>query len=288
MYELAVIADRKGQTRRDAQRWLEKARDAGTGRDDRAGTSHSSSFICVTGARPRRSTQPRLASGQGAGGPERALLTYSRAQLAIGDTVGAKSTLTSATRFAEYNAPLQVQIATLQLSANNLAGAAYSLDKALSSRPDFLPAQALMTEVELRQGERAKAEKRARDILAAESQAGRRATPCWATSPWPGARPARRSTPIDAHTRSMLPGTGSLLSCSARCPSRDDSKPALQLAEQWLKTHPRDLTVHKALADGQARAGNFTAARTAYETALKLEPERRGSYSTTWPMCSCA
>jgi Flp pilus assembly protein TadD len=45
------------------------------------------------------------------------------------------------------------------------------------------------------------------------------------------------------------------------------------LAEQWLKVHPEDLQVQKALGDSYARAANWPMARAAYEKALKMAPE---------------
>ena len=54
--------------------------------------------------------------------------------------------------------------------------------------------------------------------------------------------------------------------------TQDGGKPAIQLAEQWLKTRPKDAAVQKALADSYARAGNFAQARVAYDNLLKLTP----------------
>ncbi|MCP5264381.1 MAG: PEP-CTERM system TPR-repeat protein PrsT [Rhodoferax sp.] len=268
MYELSVIAERKG-AQAEAQRWLEKARDAGTGRDVRADLALVE-FHLRHGRPSEALDAAKMASGK-APDNMNVMLTYSRAQLAIGDSVGAKSTLTGATRFAEYNAPLQVQIATLQLSANNLAGAAYSLDKALSSRPNFLPALALMTEIELRQGERAKAEKRARDILAAHPKLAIGHALLGDIAMTGGQTGAAVEAYRQAHR--IDASSASLLKLFYAMSMQSDARPALQLAEQWLKTHPRDLTVHKALANGQARAGNFSAAKAAYESALKIEPK---------------
>jgi cellulose synthase operon protein C len=45
------------------------------------------------------------------------------------------------------------------------------------------------------------------------------------------------------------------------------------LAEQWLKLHPRDIAARRAMADGHARAGNFAAARAAYEALVKVAPD---------------
>lgn len=193
MVELAIIADRNGK-KSDAQRWLEKARDSAGYRDHRW-ELELVDFHLRYGDAGAAMDAAKAASAKS---PDdlQVMLAYSRAALASGDKLVAKSTLNSATRYAEYDAPLQVQIARLQMSAANPAGAAYSLEKALSSRPDFLPALALLSEVELSQGEPARAEKRA-----------------------------------------------------------------------------RDLQVHKALGDGQARAGNFAAAKLAYQGALKLKPD---------------
>jgi Flp pilus assembly protein TadD len=55
--------------------------------------------------------------------------------------------------------------------------------------------------------------------------------------------------------------------------SQPDAKPALQLAEQWLKTQPQDLRMRKALADGLARTGSFAQAKASYEAALKQAPD---------------
>lgn len=53
-----------------------------------------------------------------------ALLALSRAQLATGDAIAAKSSLNNATRFAAFDARTQVKIAGLQIAAGNLPGAA--------------------------------------------------------------------------------------------------------------------------------------------------------------------
>jgi len=54
---------------------------------------------------------------------------------------------------------------------------------------------------------------------------------------------------------------------------QDGGKAASQLAEQWTKTHPKDLLTQKALADGYARSGNLPQAKLAYERVLKIDPD---------------
>jgi Flp pilus assembly protein TadD len=55
--------------------------------------------------------------------------------------------------------------------------------------------------------------------------------------------------------------------------SSQDLAKATQLGEQWLKQHPNDLEVRKAMADRHARAGNFLIARASYDSILKVAPD---------------
>ena len=268
MYELSVMADRKGQPA-EAQRWLEKARDAANPKDLRWGLALVD-FHLRNGRPGPALDAAKIASGRA---PEdlATLMAYSRALLASGDTVGAKNILSGATRFAEYNAPKQVEIAALQMAANNPSGAAYSLEKALSSQPDYLPAQALMAEAEFRLGESAKAEKRAREIVA---QNPKRAVGYRLLG---GIALAKgQVTPaIDSYRRAfdLEPSTETVLLLFRALSSQEGGKPAQQLAEQWLKTNPRDLPVRKALGDAFVRQANFPSAQIAYEAALKVNPD---------------
>jgi putative PEP-CTERM system TPR-repeat lipoprotein len=268
MFEMAVLAERRGQLA-DAQRWLEKANDLSGPREVRWGLAL---------------TDFHLRNGQGAAAlpvaktlatktPEDLLVLFALARtfLANGDNAGARSSMTTATRVADYNPSLQVHIATLQLAAQNVNGAAYSLEKALATRPDFLPALALMTEVELRQNEPAKAEKRA---LAITAKHPKRAIGHSLQGDIAVARGLPRVA-LDAYRRAhqLEPSTETLLRLFRTLSSQDGGKPALQLAEQWIKTHPKDGATHKALADAYARSGNFSAARAAYEALLRTRPD---------------
>ena len=215
MYEMSVISDRRGKVA-DAQRWLEKANDLSGPKELRWGLALLDFFL--------RTGQPDLAlqaaKRLSAKAPDdlQVLMAYARAQLAIGDPIGAKTSLNGATRFADYNAPKQVEIALLQLAANNLDGATYSLDKALSGQPDFLPAMALMADVELRKNESVKSEKRARDILAKYPQ---RAIGYSLLGDVARSR-GQAATAIENYRRGhqIEPSTETLLRLSARCPCK--------------------------------------------------------------------
>ena len=267
IYELAVISERKGQLL-DAQRWIEKARDvAGSNetRWDLALTSfhlrHDQPGLALDAAKSASSKKPEDLS---------VLLAYSQAQIANGDAVGAKSALISATRVAEYDAPVQVRIASLQLAANNPSGALYSLEKALSGRPDFLPALAVMTEVLIRQAEFDKADRQARAVIARQPKLS------VGYSLLGDVAMARRQADnaVDAYRKAhqLESNTTSLIKLFRALSSQNSSAPALRLAEQWLKLYPADLSVQKVLADGYAREGDFKSAQVAYKAAIELSP----------------
>ena len=271
MYEMSVLSDRRGRLD-DAQRWLEKANDLSGPKELRWGLALLDFFL--------RTRQPDLALQAAKRLTGRApddlqvLIAYSRAQLAVGDLIGAKGTLNGATRFADYNAPKLVEIAMLQLAANNLDGAAYCLEKALSGQPDFLPAMVLMADVELRKNDPGKSEKRAREIVARYPQ---RAIGYSLLGDVSRAR-GQTSAAIDSYRRAHQtePSTDTLLRLFGLLSSQDGGKPAVQMAEQWIKVHPRDIVVQRALGESYVRAGNFAQARVSYEHAAKLAPDDAG------------
>jgi Flp pilus assembly protein TadD len=163
-----------------------------------------------------------------------------------------------------------VRVALLQVAATDLTGARYALEKALSERPDLLPARALMAEVDLRQGDLAAADQRARQIVAAypgtgvgHALLGDVATARRAFDQAVGEY--RLAHDIDKSSESLLRLYGAMFTAG-------NGAGALKLADRWLKDRPRDASVLRALADGHARQGDLRAARAAYEALLKVSP----------------
>lgn len=267
LLEQARLHERQGQAAA-AQSALEKAADYSASTDLQPALSLVDFHLRSNRPDAAREATRRLTSRAPEALP--VLLSLARVDLANGDAQAARSALTRAARAANYDAPVLLQVALLQLAAGSVPGAAYTLDKALTDRPDFLPALALMTEVELRQGEPAKAEARARQIVARypKSGAGHALLGDIATSRGQGTAALeayRRAHQIEQSSESLLR--------VFRAQTRTDPTGSLHLLGQWLKTHPRDLAARRALGDGQARAGNLAAARAAYEALLKSDPE---------------
>ena len=268
LFELALLHELWGKDD-EAVKWLQSAADASGPKETRA------NFALVAwnlrkGQPPKAMEAAKVLLGKMPEDPE-ALGAYATAQLANGDANGAKTTLTNAARRASFDANQLVNIARVQLQARDLAGAAYSLGKALSTSPDSMPAQALMAEIELQQGEPAKAEARVRALIKAQpnSTSGYRllADVALVRGQVPAAIDALRK----AHD--IERSSGSLLRLFNVLAAQPGGKAAIELAESWLKTHPNDAAVHKAVGDAQARASNFAAARRSYELALKVRPD---------------
>ncbi len=268
IFEMAVLAQQRGQ-REEVLRWLEKANDAEGPRSTRAGLALVDFHLRQSQPVAALDAAKRLAAKSP---PEdvSVLLAASRALLANGDQAGARSSLTNAARFAEFDAASQLQVATLQITANDLSGAAYSLNKALSGRPDFLPAMALMSEVELRQGDAAKAEKRAREIIDKHPKLA------IGYSLLGDAATSRRqvSAAIDHYRRAhqVEPSTDTLLRLLRAQLAAGEAKNALPLAEQWVHGHPQDIVVRRTLAEAYASQGLLKQAKATYEALLKSLP----------------
>ncbi len=268
MIAMAMLTERKGQVA-ETQRWLEKANDLSGPKEIRWGLALSDFHLRYGRPGPALAVVKKISSR--APDDLSMLMAYAKAQLANNDPIGAKSSLAAATRVADYNPVPQVQIALLQLRANNVSGAAYSLEKAISSQADYLPAQALMADVELRQGDSVKAEKRARDIVA---QNPKRAIGYSLLGDIAVAR-SQIPSALDSYRKAhqLEPSTETLLRLFRALAPQDGGKPAMQLVEQWLKTHPTDMLAHRALADSYARSGNFKQAKIAFEDLLKIAPD---------------
>jgi cellulose synthase operon protein C len=247
--EFGRLAERRGQLV-EAQRWFEKADD------------HS----------PAGNLQPGLGLVEfylRNNNPDAAVDATKRLAAKAPDAIPVLL-ITARARLASDNPGVLLQIALLQLSAGDLSGAVHSLDKALDERPDFLPAQALRAEVDIRQGELDKAEQRIRQIVAAQPKA----EVGYALQGDLASARGQTAAAVEAYRRAHQIGqsSNSMLRLY-RLLTLSDPKAAQQLAEQWLKSHPQDLAARRAVADGYARAGNLAAARASYEALLKSSPE---------------
>jgi putative PEP-CTERM system TPR-repeat lipoprotein len=270
MYEQAALAERRGKAA-DSLRWLQKAFDVAGAKDLRSALA----LVDLHMRQGRRADALKVAQQIAADRPDElpVLLALARVQIANADGEGARATLTTATRLADFDAPVQVEIALLQLAVNNAAGAAYSLDKALSSKPDFPPALAAMVDLDIRQGDFAKAEQRIHQVLQrlpkqaiGHSLMGDLAI---ARRQWPQAVEAYRK----AHQ--VQPSIETLGHLS-RALAIQDPKAGQAVIEQWLKNRPDDVPGRKMLAEALVRRGDMAGARRELEHLHQAVPKDAG------------
>lgn len=267
MIESAAVEEKAGRVA-DAVRWLEKAR------AQPRGAQRAGSLLAELHLRTGNSDQAlTVAKDNVARSPESlpALAMLARTQLLARDVRSARQTLADMTRYANYDPDAQLQIARLQMSAANDSGAAYSLEKALNTRPEWLPAMVLYTEVNIAQRDYAKAEQRIRAIAEkypGDASISRLQGDLALSRGQHGAAITAYTSGLKKNSPPDLP----LRIFQAHLANGDLSK-GLAFLERWNKDHPGTPAVLRTLGDAQLRAGNLPAARNAYEQLLKNNPD---------------
>jgi len=260
LFELAALMQRKGQPL-DAQRWLERAVTHADSRDYRS--SLALADLHLRQGRPADALAVTKSMAAKLPTQPRPQIAVARMALANQDPQTARIALGAATRLADYDAPLQLEIALLQLAAGNLDGAAYSLDKSLSNRPDFVPALATQVDVEIRRG--------APDAALQAAQRVQQLVPsrsightllgdvAWAQGHRePAVEHYRRAHKAEPDTRTAT-RLASALEASGQAAA------AVEVLRGWVQARADDLEAGRALAGLLARRGDLKAARQVYE-----------------------
>lgn len=267
-FELAGAWERRGRAD-EAQRWLEKAIESAHPRDFRPAIALVDLHLRQNRPAEALAEAKRLASK--APNDLSPQMTLAKMHIAVNDRDSARLTLTSAARLAGFDPADQVEIGLLQQVVGNREGATYSFDKALSARPDYLPAQAAMTDVEIRAGELAKAEARAKAIVQAHPKLGvgysLLGDVAWAR----GAAPAATEQYRKAHQ--LSPSNDTLMRLANALRHQQGLKEAIALVELWLEKHPNDRRVRAAQAEQLLRTGDAAGARRHYERILRDAPK---------------
>jgi cellulose synthase operon protein C len=258
----------EGQRRlAEAQTWLEKADDHSAPDNLDAGVRLVTFHLAHGQVDRARLALKRLTAKN----PEglRTLLMQARVDLAAGDVPTARSALKRASSAAGFEPAALAEVAELQLTASDTAAAAHTVGKLIKEAPKDFAGQVLMARVETLQQDFPAAERRARQIVAAYPKRGigqtllgdialAREQTAAAVSAY------RRAHQIEGSSMSLLQLFAVL--------TRTNPPEGIRVADQWLKAHPSDRAVRRAMADAQARAGNWPAARQAYELLLKSSP----------------
>jgi cellulose synthase operon protein C len=267
MHELARLEERRGATAASVQ-WLEKAHGV-----DPAFLPVAFDLIdaYIRGKEPAKAVDlARDLEGRAADNHQ-VMARGVRARLAAGDNVGAQSVLQRMSRVAQFDTTRQFEIAQLYVAAGNASAAAYSLEKALSERPDHVPARALLAEIEMARGQVDTAERRARALIADVPAApdGYRVLGDLhlAAGRFPDALAQYRL----AFARAA--DTDHALRVFAAQIRSGATAQAVAFLESWLAKHPEDVVSARALAEGHIKARNYPAAVSRLEALLKSRPK---------------
>jgi cellulose synthase operon protein C len=264
--EVGLVLERQGHLA-DAQRYIEKA-------DELSGPNSYDAALTLLEFHLRhgkvdaaRKALDRAQTRSSDALP--VLLAQARVYQSLGDLPASRSALTRASSAATRDPATQVRIALLQLQVDTPAAAAYSVGKALEVSPRWLPAVALMADIELRQDQLDMAEQRAKAILTTNPNAAvghailgdvavRRGKPELAIAHY------RRAHDLDRSPASALRLYGTA--------KRLNEVSADRFAQDWLKSQPDDVAFRRVLASDLSRTGKFAAARLQYEAILQKTP----------------
>lgn len=268
LLDLALLASQRGRAE-EQLRWLLKANDHAGRTELRPGLALVEAHLAAGRAQQALEAARDLSAKAGEDLP--AALALARAQLANGDTAGVRATLGGASRIAGYDTQANLEIATLQMTAGHLDGAAYSLEKARSSEPGNLGAQAMGVDLELQRGNLAQAEQLANQIV---RQYPRRAIGYTLLGDSARAR-GQGPAAVEAYRRAHQaePTTDTVLRLFGQVWAQDGARSGARVLEDWLKQNPQDLRARRALADGYAAGGQYPVARSAYEALRKQAPD---------------
>ena len=160
------------------------------------------------------------------------------------------------------------------------SGGAYNLEKALGTKPDWIPALALYGNSHC--PERFRQSRTAhQDHCGEESGIAPRQQAVGETSPCPPPFPAALNHYANVQRKEILATSRSEFSVPIVA-AGEPGKGMGALGEAWHREHPENLAVLRILARRPPASNNLKAARTAYEKILPVAPTMEKS-STIWP-----
>lgn len=198
------------------------------------------------------------------------VLAVGRSQLATGDLKGARLTFKDAVRLAEFDPEKQVLVARMLLMAGAPDEASYSLQKALSASPNYLPAMVLTVEVEAAKGNPQRVEEAVRALNAKHANTVPALLTTGQLALAKGQFPAALAAFQSAMGKSPQTSTVVLLA-QAHLGAREPDK-ALAVLQAWSDKRSNDPRALRALAEVQAQTGRLDAAKRSFARLTAIEP----------------
>lgn len=267
MIQLAALEDARGRST-EALRWLEKARAA----DNKAIHIKLKLIYRYLGV---RDTQKALAVAQEAEtiAPDNldVLTASARCQLALGKKPVAQVILQKIARSAFNDAERLFKTAGLQIAADAVSDAIWSLESAARANPDYLPVQAALVETYLKSGITEKA------IEVVENLHNRHPDLALSDQLTGDIRmhQSQYAEAIVSYRSAFQKNQDSLgavrLYQAQRLAGKGEE--AFRFLEQWVSSHSEDFNSMQALAEGYLQAGKQAEAIGYFERILKRYPD---------------
>ena len=195
------------------------------------------------------------------------LILLARTRMAAGELDKARDTLVDVRKLVEYDPAMLVEVARLQIQANDLRGAAYSIDKALQAQADNYPALAMQAELAQRSGDLATAERIGKRLNEKYPQrsAGQHVLGDVALAR--GQMQSGLSLHRAAFTRE--PNADSALRVFQAYMFAGEPARGVTFLQEYQRGKPADKGLQVATMEGQLRAGDLKGARASLEALLK-------------------
>ena len=198
--------------------------------------------------------------------------TLGRSYLASDNLSKAAGVFQRMSRNIGFNAPQLYKIANGQVQAHDYSEAIKTLKKAVLGDANYLPAQVLLTELELRYGEPLFAKKRAEELVKQhpDQAIGYRLLGDIANH-------ANNPKQALSHYQTAFnkqPETALLIKLYMTKQQSGEQADAMQILQAWLRQHPQDEITQLALAEGYLHQGQFELALPLYEQLQQRYPQQ--------------
>jgi len=266
MIELAKVAESSGKPE-EAIHWLEKARTVNVA--SVPVVSYLVNLYLRTG-KVENASKVAYTANQAVPDNLEIMDALGRSHIANGKPTTAQLLYKRMARIASYDTSWLYKIARMQRGLGDLGNAIWSLQKAVDGDTEFIPAQVMLVEVQLRAGKLKKARKGALALLTKypDQAFGYRLL---------GEAQLRNgdyAKAVDNYRKALKLEQTPRLAIGlyqAYMRSGDEAK-AMAFLKKWLKSHPDDLNSKQALAEGYLRKGQVEQARVLFEQILKVRP----------------
>lgn len=268
MVEMARLAEQRDNAT-EAVRWLRKAHDL------EPGSAHVADYLSTLLLR-QDDAEGALKAARSVlqRDPDnlRMLERQGQAELALGQLVAARTSFTNLSQLGGFDPELLLRVARYQAAAEDLDGAAWSVQKALETKPDSLTAQRMMAEVEMAQGKPQQALARVLQI----QQTWPEAADGYQLSGNLYSRQGQVDRAIEQYREALkrAPVAQSVLQLANALRRGDRLAEAIDTLDGWLREHPGQVEVRLALAEARLEQGDLEAAAEGYRAVLAELPDQ--------------